>query len=51
MAEDDDGPSERVKYHKDQWNETDYSHEGLGKIMKTINGDIATIGTRPPKDL
>lgn len=51
VAEDGEGPGERVKYHKDQWNEKDYSHEGLGKVMKTINGDFATIGTRPPKDL
>lgn len=49
--EDGEGPSERVKYHKDQWNEKDYDHGGLGKIMKTANGDFATIGTRPPKDL
>ncbi|KAK4540185.1 hypothetical protein LTR36_009683 [Oleoguttula mirabilis] len=49
--EDGEGPSERVKYHKDQWNEKDYSHAGLGKVMKTLNGDWATIGTRPPKDL
>jgi hypothetical protein len=49
--EDGEGPSERVRYHKDQWNEKDYSHGGLGKIMKTINGDTATIVTRPPKDL
>ena len=51
QSEDGDGPSERVKYHKDQWNEKDYNHGGLGKIMKTLNGDMATIGTRPPKDL
>ena len=49
--EDGQGPSERIKYHKDQWNEKDYNHGGLGKIMKTVNGDLATIGTRPPKDL
>lgn len=29
----------KVKYHKDMWNEKDYSHEGLGKVMKTLNGD------------
>ena len=49
--EDGDGPSERVKYHKDQWNEKDYSHGGVGKILKTVNGDFTTITTRPPKDL
>ena len=51
VEEDGPGPSERVKYHKDQWNQKDYDHGGLGKVMKTINGDFATIGTRPPKDL
>lgn len=51
MEEDGDGPSERVKYHKDQWNEKDYDHGGFGKVMKTVNGDFATIGTRPPKNL
>ena len=49
--EDGEGPSERVKYHKYQWNEQEYSHGGLGKVLKTMNGDMATIGTRPPKDL
>lgn len=33
---------EKVKYHKDMWNEKDYSHEGLGKVMKTLNGDHLT---------
>ncbi|CAF9915596.1 MAG: hypothetical protein HETSPECPRED_002533 [Heterodermia speciosa] len=28
----------KVIYHKDMWNDKDYSHEGLGKIMKTLNG-------------
>ena len=32
----------KVKYHKDMWNEKDYSHEGLGKVMKTLNGDQLT---------
>ena len=41
----------KVKYHKDMWNEKDYSHEGLGKIMKTLNGDHLTKITRPPSDL
>lgn len=41
----------KVKYHKDMWNEKDYSHEGLGKIMKTLNGDQLTNITRPPGDL
>lgn len=38
-------------YHKDMWNEKDYSHEGLGKIMKTMNGDYLTKLTRPPAEL
>ncbi|KAI9880844.1 MAG: hypothetical protein M1830_010439 [Pleopsidium flavum] len=41
----------KVKYHKDQWNEKDYNHEGLGKVMKTLNGDHLTKITRPPEDL
>lgn len=45
---DDEG---KVKYHKDMWNQKDYSHEGLGKIMKTLNGDQLTKITRPPGDL
>ena len=39
LSLDDQG---KVKYHKDMWNEKDYSHEGLGKIMKTLNGDYLT---------
>lgn len=46
-----DGNQERVVYHKDMWNEKDYSHEGLGKIMKTLNGDHLTKITQPPEDL
>ncbi|MCJ1473542.1 hypothetical protein MMC13_002193 [Lambiella insularis] len=41
----------KVRYHKDMWNEKDYSHEGLGKVMKTLNGDHLTKITRPPGDL
>ncbi|KAI5211667.1 hypothetical protein AUEXF2481DRAFT_5316 [Aureobasidium subglaciale EXF-2481] len=41
----------KVKYHKDMWNEKDYSHEGLGKVMKTLNGDHLTKITQPPKTL
>ncbi|KAF2105504.1 hypothetical protein BDV96DRAFT_509292 [Lophiotrema nucula] len=41
----------KVKYHKDMWNEKDYSHEGLGKVMKTLNGDQLTKITRPPESL
>lgn len=46
-----EGDIERVKYHKDLWNEKDYSHEGLGKVMKTLNGDHLTKITRPPENL
>lgn len=48
LSLDDQG---KVRYHKDQWNEKDYSHEGLGKIMKELNGDHLTKITRPPEDL
>ena len=41
----------KVRYHKDMWNEKDYSHDGLGKVMKTLNGDYLTKITRPPGDL
>ncbi|PVI03181.1 hypothetical protein DM02DRAFT_698506 [Periconia macrospinosa] len=41
----------KVRYHKDMWNEKDYSHEGLGKIMKTLNGDHLTKITQPPDSL
>ncbi|KAF2645920.1 hypothetical protein P280DRAFT_388789 [Massarina eburnea CBS 473.64] len=41
----------KVRYHKDMWNEKDYSHEGLGKVLKTLNGDYLTKITRPPDGL
>lgn len=41
----------KVRYHKDMWNQKDYSHEGLGKLMKTLNGDHLTKITQPPKSL
>jgi len=47
----DEKGDERVVYHKDMWNEKDYSHEGLGKVMKTLNGDYLTGVTRPPTTL
>lgn len=37
--------------NQDMWNEKDYSHEGLGKIMKELNGDHLTKITQPPEDL
>ena len=42
---------DKVKYHKDMWNAKDYSHEGLGKVFKTLNGDYLTKITKPPEDL
>jgi len=48
LSLDDQG---KVKYHKDMWNEKDYSHDGLGKIMKTLNGDHLTKITQPPESL
>ena len=41
----------KVKYHKDMWNEKDYSHQGIGKLFKELNGGGLTAITRPPKDL
>lgn len=48
LALDEEG---KVRYHKDMWNEKDYSHEGLGKAFKTLNGDQLTRVTRPPEGL
>ena len=42
---------EKVRYHKDMWNAKDYNHAGLGKLMKTLNGDHLTKITQPPKSL
>ena len=39
----------KVKYHKDMWNEKDYSHEGFGRLIKKMNGDQLTKITRPPE--
>ena len=41
----------KVRYHKDMWNERDYSHEGFGKLMKKLNGDQLTRITQPPESL
>lgn len=46
-----DGGKEKVVYHKDMWNEKDYSHWGIGKVLKTMNGDYLTAITQPEKDL
>ncbi|KAJ4407456.1 hypothetical protein N0V82_009919 [Gnomoniopsis sp. IMI 355080] len=48
LALDTDG---KVRYHKDMWNEKDYSHEGLGKVFKKMNGDFLTGITKPPNTL
>ena len=45
---DDEG---KVRYHKDMWNEKDYSHEGLGMVFKKLNGDYLTGITKPEKEL
>ncbi|RYP89504.1 hypothetical protein DL770_004374 [Monosporascus sp. CRB-9-2] len=44
-------PNEKVVYHKDMWNEKDYSHEGLGMLMKKLNGDKLTFITKPPESV
>lgn len=46
-----DEKTQKVRYHKDMWNEKDYSHDGLGKVMKTLNGDYLTKITQPPSSL
>lgn len=48
LSLDDQG---KVRYHKDMWNEKDYDHQGLGKILKKLNGDKLTKITQPPEDL
>ncbi|KAI1777260.1 hypothetical protein F4818DRAFT_409778 [Hypoxylon cercidicola] len=44
-------PNEKVVYHKDMWNEKDYSHEGLGAVLKKLNGDKLTKITKPPESI
>ncbi|KAI4593448.1 hypothetical protein KJ359_009338 [Pestalotiopsis sp. 9143b] len=41
----------KVRYHKDMWNEKDYSHGGLGKFFKTLQADVTPAMSRPPKTL
>ncbi len=41
----------KVAFHKDQWNEKDYSDKGFGHIVKKLNGDKLTNITKPPKSL
>ena len=38
----------KVRYHKDMWNDKDYSHSGIGKLIKNLNGDHLTKITQPP---
>lgn len=38
----------KVKYHKDMWNSKDYSHSGIGKLIKDLNGDHLPKITKPP---
>ncbi|OOO07734.1 hypothetical protein AFCA_012763 [Aspergillus flavus] len=44
-------PNEKVVYHKDMWNSKDYSHEGLGMLIKKLNGDKLTNITKPPESI
>ena len=44
-------PAGKVKYHKDQWSGSDYDHQGIGKLIKRLNGDKLTNITQPPKSL
>ncbi|PYI09201.1 hypothetical protein BO78DRAFT_308985 [Aspergillus sclerotiicarbonarius CBS 121057] len=44
-------PDEKVVYHKDMWNEKDYDHDGLGALIKKVNGDKLTNITQPPEVL
>ncbi|RDW78714.1 uncharacterized protein DSM5745_05566 [Aspergillus mulundensis] len=45
------GPGEKVVYHKDMWNEKDYSHDGLGAAIKKLHGDKLTHVTKPPESV
>ncbi len=42
---------EKVVYHRDMWNEKEYSHERLGKVLKILNGDNLTKVPQPPESL
>ena len=35
----DEQGEEKVVYHKDMWNQKNFSHEGLGAVFKKLNGD------------
>ncbi|KAI5841473.1 hypothetical protein DFP73DRAFT_499160 [Morchella snyderi] len=40
-----------IRYHKDQWDEKDYDHEGLGHVFKELNGNHLPKVTAPPESL
>jgi hypothetical protein len=42
---------DKVRYHKDQWNEQDYSHQGIGKWLKTLHGDHLPKVTDVPESI
>jgi hypothetical protein len=48
LSLDDQG---KVRYHKDMWTDQDYSHSGMGKLIKNLNGDHLPKITQPPKSL
>lgn len=41
----------KVRYHKDMWNSKDYTHSGIGQLIKRLNGDHLTKITQPPESL
>jgi hypothetical protein len=49
--ENDGEVRERVKYHKDMWNEKYYNHDGLGNVFKALNGDHLMKITGPDETL
>ncbi|KAK9900342.1 hypothetical protein P389DRAFT_192614 [Cystobasidium minutum MCA 4210] len=51
LAYDPKSPTALVRYHKDQWNEKDYSHQGLRAILKKLNGELVPILMKLPDSL
>lgn len=41
----------KVRYHKDMWNDKKYSHGGIGKLIKKLNGDYLPKTTLPPNSV
>ncbi|PYH45990.1 uncharacterized protein BP01DRAFT_32936 [Aspergillus saccharolyticus JOP 1030-1] len=39
----EEAATEKVVYHKDMWNERDYSHEGFGAWFKKLNGCVFSL--------